>query len=319
MVKYRVVNEYFKQFKENLKYREIKKNRGYKYKFSQENKESKILKFPINSDLDASISKVKCKGDCLFEYIDKTDLLIIGLCLEGKKKINYKGENIIKKGEAFYFRPTEDFKINFYEHNFLYYFLDLNSFGKSFYSNNIEGMSYGDDICNKGEIVIEKIPYAIKSYGNKIKEIKDIEIENFLDYTNFMGILFNYLNWLIRLRVSTNSKMCKKRPKVCCISKAKKIIINNLEEYITVGEIAEAVGISIYKLQKNFKKIEGTTVYDYIRKSKIDYSKNLLEKSDLSIIIIAQKIGYENPSKFATAFKSITGYTPSKYRELKKD
>lgn len=34
---------------------------------------------------------------------------------------------------------------------------------------------------------------------------------------------------------------------------------------------------------------------------------------------ISQKVGYENPSKFSTAFKNITGLTPSEYRKNNKD
>lgn len=326
MGKSKVVDQYFQNLEKNSKCKITNQITGIKYDFSEEStngEKSEIQRFFIDHNLDASISKVKSKNSCSFNYVDNSDLLIIGLCLDGKKIIKYGGKNTIKKGEVFYFRPTEDFQIKCCEHSFLYYFLDLNYFKKSLCCKKhgrgckkLYCSSYGDLICNKGEIIIEKAPYAMKDYGDEIEKIKDIEIYSFLDYTNLKGQLFNYLNWFIKLRLTKESNGHRKGCGSCYATKAKKIIIDNIEEVLTVKELAEKLDISLYKLQNSFKKVEGTTVYNFIRKAKIDHSKILLEESDLLIIDISQKIGYENPSKFSTAFKEVTGYTPTEYRKL---
>lgn len=326
MEKYKVVDQYFEEIEKNPNCKIISQIAGSKYSFSEKQGKSEMLRFFIDDNLDASISKVKAKNTHLFTYIDKSDLLIIGFCLNGEKIINYKGKHKIKKGEVFYFRPTEDFSVEFSEHSFLYYFLDLNYFKESLHCRKHGGnckkmycTSYGDHICKKGQIIIEKAPNVMRSYGNEIKKIKKLEIHNFLDYTNLKGQLFTYLNWFIKLRLSGKLNSNKKRCGLCYASKAKKIIIDNLEEPITVKEIAEILDVSIYRLQKSFKKLENTTVYNYILTSKIENSKMFLRESDISILDISQKLGYENPSKFSTAFKNITGFTPSEYRENNKD
>lgn len=79
-----------------------------------------------------------------------------------------------------------------------------------------------------------------------------MEIHNFLDYTNLKSKLFSYLNWFIKLRLSKNLNSEKKRCELCYASRAKKIIIDNLEDQISVREIAERLDISIYRLQKSF-------------------------------------------------------------------
>ena len=42
----------------------------------------------------------------------------------------------------------------------------------------------------------------------------------------------------------------------------------------------------------------------------------LMEDSKVEIQEIALKMGYENPGKFSSAFKSVMGVTPAKYRIL---
>ena len=41
----------------------------------------------------------------------------------------------------------------------------------------------------------------------------------------------------------------------------------------------------------------------------------LMEDSKVEIQEIALKMGYENPGKFSSAFKSVMGVTPAKYRK----
>lgn len=326
MAEIKVVDQYFQEIQKSSRCKITNQITGMKYDFSEEKNRGEIgeiQRFFIDDNLDASISRFNSKKTSSFNYIHKSDLLIIGFCLDGKKIIKYGGKNTIKKGEVFYFRPREDFQIKSCGHSFLYYFLDLNYFKKSLSCKkygrgckNLYCSSYGDLICKEGELIIENLPYAMRAYGEEIEKIGDIEVDNFLEYTNLKGQLFNYLNWFIKLRLTRNSTRKGRGCGSCYATRAKKIIIDNIEDSLTVKELAERLDVSIYRLQNSFKKVEGTTVYNYIRKAKIDHSKILLEKSDLLIIDISQKIGYENPSKFSTAFKDVTGYTPSEYREL---
>lgn len=313
-----VINEYFQQLKRNLEYKKTSKAMGFQYSLPGENKEDEVLRFLIDSNLNASIAKNKTNKVCSFDYIDKSDLLIIGYSLEGKQVINYKGKNLIEKGEVFYFRPIEDFTVELFDSSFLYYFVDLKSLGEASYSRNYKELCL-NNICKKGDIHIEKSPYIMKSYVEEIKEIGKMEVDSFLDYANIKGKLFSYLTWLVRLKLNCNSISDENQCALCHVSRAKKIIIDNLDKQITVKEIAERLDISTYKLQKSFKEVEDTTVYNFIRNSKIDNSMILLKNKNLSIIDISQRTGYENPSKFSTAFKDITGYTPTEYRETIED
>lgn len=58
------------------------------------------------------------------------------------------------------------------------------------------------------------------------------------------------------------------------------------------------------------------TVYEYIKRCKIDRAKYLLKNSDMYIIEIDNEVGYENLSKFTALFKIYNNMTPLKYRKL---
>lgn len=327
----RIIDEYFKELDKNSNYQKASQIMGYEYNLLDEKNKNKILRFFIDENLEVCISKANYinKKTCLYE-VEKSDLLIIGMCLRGKIEINYKGKNMVSKSEVLYFRPDKNFSMEVFNHNFLYYIVDLSNLKKTIHypkckkNKNKFCDSYVDCICRRGEIYIKEAPYMMKSCIDQIKEIENVKTDSILDYTNMKGQLFNYLTCLLKVRAdgnpSLNRKQCKiHRCKKNRVSEAKKIIIDNLDKHITINEIAQRLDISAYKLQKGFKKIEGRTVYNFILKVKMDNSKTLLEKTDYPIIEIAQKIGYENPSKFSTAFKRETGYTPTEYRQLKRD
>ena len=48
------------------------------------------------------------------------------------------------------------------------------------------------------------------------------------------------------------------------------------------------------------------------------YAAGLLEKTDLPIIEVAGRAGYESQSKFASVFRREFGIAPSEYRKKKK-
>ena len=52
----------------------------------------------------------------------------------------------------------------------------------------------------------------------------------------------------------------------------------------------------------------------YIAEGGIGYAKELLEKTDLKIYDIAEKVGYNNTRYFSELFQRICGKTPSQYR-----
>ncbi len=81
------------------------------------------------------------------------------------------------------------------------------------------------------------------------------------------------------------------------------------EELCLLAEMSES------KLRIAFKSLYGKTLYAYIREAVMKRAMQKLAYDELSIKNIATQCGYQNPAKFAAAFKDVHGITPSDFRK----
>lgn len=85
---------------------------------------------------------------------------------------------------------------------------------------------------------------------------------------------------------------------------------------ITIDSLSDRFDIPTSTLKRCFKGVYGTTIHQYLKECRINAAKRLLQESDQSVLEIANAVGYENGSKFTSAFKEATGVTPSAYRKV---
>lgn len=91
-------------------------------------------------------------------------------------------------------------------------------------------------------------------------------------------------------------------------------IIHNLDKKITLNQLSEKYNMNITYLKECFKEVYGKPYYSYLKYYKMHKAVHYLKETTLSISEIGGKLGYDNPSKFIEAFKSITNCTPREYR-----
>lgn len=82
----------------------------------------------------------------------------------------------------------------------------------------------------------------------------------------------------------------------------------------SVASLAERHHISATTLKKCFKGIYGVTLPYYLKTYRMTKARRLLVETDWTILEIANRVGYENGSKFATSFCRTTGFLPGEYR-----
>lgn len=98
---------------------------------------------------------------------------------------------------------------------------------------------------------------------------------------------------------------------------AKRYILDNLYEKLSVSQIADAVHMSTSHFTRIFKSQTGLSPYDYVLVSRLNRAKEYLQETDLSISQIAYEIGFNSESNFIYFFKKNTGLSPKKFRKLK--
>ena len=103
------------------------------------------------------------------------------------------------------------------------------------------------------------------------------------------------------------------------IDKARDIVTlltSNLERWYTLEEISGKFDFPLTSLKKCFQGIYGCSITAYMKEFRMNAAAGMLKRTDEPIISIASRVGYDNPGKFAAAFRSVLGVTPSEYRRL---
>ena len=177
-------------------------------------------------------------------------------------------------------------------------------------ANALDWQKYLNQLFEEDVLIIEEASREVEKITSQIDTISVGEI---LDYVN---LKYKTLEFIVRI-IDERNYLCKS----CCsmserdkIEIAQNIIRKDLESSPSVKALACQLDMSIYKLQKGFKEVTGDTVYTYIQKMRINKAKDLLKHTNLTILQIANEVGYENPSKFAQLFKQYNQVTPLKYR-----
>ena len=86
----------------------------------------------------------------------------------------------------------------------------------------------------------------------------------------------------------------------------------NLSDYL-----ARTLGKDYGTLSKLFSEATGTTVEKYVIAQKIERAKELLTYGELTLNEIADRLGYSSTAYLSAQFKSVTGLTPTQFRQQK--
>jgi AraC family transcriptional regulator len=79
--------------------------------------------------------------------------------------------------------------------------------------------------------------------------------------------------------------------------------------------IAAVAGLSKYHFGKAFKESTGVTLYSYVLSQKMFRAQNLLARTNLPLVEIADAVGMSNQSHLTALFSRRLGVTPRAYRK----
>lgn len=99
------------------------------------------------------------------------------------------------------------------------------------------------------------------------------------------------------------------------MSNIRQYLDEHFTEKILLDDLAEHFYLSKYHLSREFKRLYGITLQNYIQNKRITYAKEYLRFSQLPIETIAEKCGISDASYFNKVFKKSEGITASDYRK----
>lgn len=85
--------------------------------------------------------------------------------------------------------------------------------------------------------------------------------------------------------------------------------------YPSLEELARLCHISQSHLMRSFKAATGWPIHKYIAVERLNAAKGMLAKDELKTKEISVRLGFRSPAYFSTAFRRMTGKTPSEYRK----
>lgn len=92
----------------------------------------------------------------------------------------------------------------------------------------------------------------------------------------------------------------------------------NVYGKVTIEDICHKLNYTRSYLFRQFKSVTGKSIMSYFTQLKIKEAKRLLIETDISIAEISEKLSFDTPNYFGKTFKRVAGYTPLKYRTLKR-
>ena len=143
-----------------------------------------------------------------------------------------------------------------------------------------------------------KVPDQIKGHYFKLKVIEIFLLLSVISTTNH------------------EKRSSYRKQQVDIVKAVNEYISTQFMKRITIDSLSDRFDIPTSTLKRCFKGVYGTTIHHYLKECRINAAKHLLQESDQSILEIANAVGYENGSKFTSAFKEATGVTPSAYRKV---
>lgn len=95
-----------------------------------------------------------------------------------------------------------------------------------------------------------------------------------------------------------------------------KYINHNYNKKLSLKLISQKFYISPYHLSRTFKKATGFTFVEYINSVRIKEAQKLLKESNLNVSTVGDRVGFGSSTHFGRVFKSLTGFSPLRYKKM---
>lgn len=101
----------------------------------------------------------------------------------------------------------------------------------------------------------------------------------------------------------------------CVVEQIHDVLTKNLDQNITLEALSKRFDIGMTTMKNCFRAVYGKPINTWRREYRLHVAARMLRETDKSVLEIANSVGYENPSKFADAFRKQLGIPPLEYRK----
>ncbi|NLL79906.1 MAG: response regulator [Clostridiales bacterium] len=148
--------------------------------------------------------------------------------------------------------------------------------------------------------------------GEELKELD--RFDNPYCFDNVDRYLEELTDWIIRLHEKLDSRTGDYRNKQK-IQDALGYISKNYATDLNMAVVSNYVSMNYSLFSFAFKEYTGQNFVSYLKRLRMEKAKKLLAETELRIVEISQRVGYENEKHFMKLFKNECGVSPTEYRK----
>jgi AraC-like DNA-binding protein len=98
------------------------------------------------------------------------------------------------------------------------------------------------------------------------------------------------------------------------LHRAKELLSAGLADNVSIRLVAAACKLSVSHFSRAFKASTGLAPHQWVMAARIELARELLTKSTMSLVDVADECGFSDQSHFTRTFGRFTGATPSSWR-----
>lgn len=229
---------------------------------------------------------------------------ILIYCVEGEGHFQTEKDSYRLQSNQFFILPPGKFHI---------YQADLRNpwsiYWVHFSGNMVKSLNkwmHIEEFSKPSSIVYDK--KIVEQWADMYYALASGLTENNLAYANLC--LYRFLSFFL-CQQNQHPNVVKENP----IAKSITYMKANINQLLSVEDLATEMNYSSSHFTSLFKKTTGISPIDYFIKLKIHYACQLLSQTELRISEVSNKLGYDDSFYFSRLFKKMTGKSPKDYRQ----
>lgn len=137
---------------------------------------------------------------------------------------------------------------------------------------------------------------------------------NIYRFAQSRELMEELMGWMIGFheKISEEFDDYKNRSKV---DKALDYIEANYDKDLNMAVVSNHVSMNYSLFSYAFKQYTGQNFVSYLKELRMNEAKRLLAETDMRVIEVSRRVGYENEKHFMKTFKSLNGVSPTEYRK----
>jgi AraC-like DNA-binding protein len=92
------------------------------------------------------------------------------------------------------------------------------------------------------------------------------------------------------------------------------LIVAEMHRPLQLDEVARRLNVSRRQVQRIYAETTTLSFRAHLRLVRMRRAAELLRTTEMRVVEVAERVGYQQPAQFAKAFRSVHGVSPARFR-----